>query len=197
MLLAGKAAIPHALDLDEIRNIRSAVEQVKADDAAVELLLDVHAAATKEGHDISDRRLRKSLKVLRAHAYVCGADEVSADHFEILADVFWIKPDGRADLAALIRKIANPTGHRAQELLDGVKEEFRKLPFAEQDRAGLSTAQISALAIEVKGKLKRAAEKLAALKNGKPTPKVDAAIAEVNRMSSKAVELYSSLMAGV
>lgn len=197
MILAGAASIPHALTLDDIVTIRNAAANVKVDDTIVELLLDVHAAATKEGHDVSDRRLRKSLAILRANAYVTGADEVTADNFEILGDVFWIRPDGRDDLRAMIRKIANPVSHRAQEILDAAKDEFRKVPFAESDRAGLAAEQISALTIKTKGKLSKAERKLTELKNGKPAPSVDAALTEIKNMTKKVVELYSNLMAGV
>lgn len=197
LLLDPLEAPKPALTLADLEAIRAEVATVAFDDTAAELLLDVHDAAEKDGFDISDRRLRKSVGILRARAYVMGDMAVTADHFDVLADLYWNKPDTRADLAAMIRKLANPSGAKAQEILDGAKEEFRKIPFGEADRSGMQPADVAALVTKTNGILLKAIRKLEALVNGKPNPRVTTAIDEVRGMHKRAVELGARVMHGL
>jgi MoxR-like ATPase len=185
------------LTLDDLKQIRLEAGKVGFDQQMAELLVDVHDAAEKEGHDISDRRLRKSVAILKAYAYVQQDNDVTSDHFEILTDVFWQKPDSRADLAALIRKLANPVGSKAQEILDAAKEEFRKIPFTENDRAGMQSPDVAALITSTNGKLLKAIKKLEKLQNGKPNARVTEAVTELKGMHKKAVDLATRVMHGL
>jgi MoxR-like ATPase len=184
------------LTLDDLKRIRVEADAITFPDEMAELLVDVHDAAEKEGHDISDRRLRKSVAILKAYAYVQQEAEVTSDHFEILTDCFWQKPDARADLAALIRKLANPIGAKAQQILDAAKEEFRKIPFTDNDRQGMKQSAVAGLITEVNGKLKKSIAKLEKLTNGKPNTRVDEAVAECKAMHTKAIELATKVMVG-
>jgi MoxR-like ATPase len=54
----------------------------------------------------------------KAYAYLCGADEVLPEHLTILSHVLWNDPGEQQKKAGeIVQKIANPTGHRINELL--------------------------------------------------------------------------------
>jgi MoxR-like ATPase len=185
------------LTLADIEAIRKEASAVAFDDAAAELLLDIHDVAEKAGYDISDRRLRKAVGILKARAYVMGDTAVDSNHFDVIADLFWNKPDTHADLVTLVRKLANPAGVKAQEILDGAIEEFRKIPFADSERSSMAPTDVAVLVTNTNGVLLKAIKKLEALQNGKTHSRVASAIDEVRSMHRQAVELGGRVMHGL
>jgi MoxR-like ATPase len=72
----------------------------------------------KEGVQPGDRRQVKTIGVVRAYAFLNGADEVKAEHLEVAADCLWEDPAEQPELTArVIARIANPPGMRVNALL--------------------------------------------------------------------------------
>lgn len=87
-------------------------------DAAKKALWSILEELGKEGINPSDRRIYKSIGAARAYAYLCGAEEVRPEHLEILAHVLWDDPEEQPrKCAAVVAKVANPTGHQINSLL--------------------------------------------------------------------------------
>ena len=64
-----------------------------------------------------DRRQFKTVGVVRAFAFLSGAELVQPEHLEVAQHTLWDAPEGQPQKAAqVIAKIANPTGMRVTQL---------------------------------------------------------------------------------
>src|SRR4029079_6390582 len=60
----------------------------------------------------------KTIGVVKAFAWLSGADEVKPEHLEIAQHTLWDVPEGQPKkVDQVIAKIANPTGMRITQLL--------------------------------------------------------------------------------
>ena len=77
--------------------------------AAKNALLNIMSALDKEGIGYGDRRQYKTIKAIRAYAWLQGATEVQPAHLEILQHVLWEDPiEQPAKAAKIILKLCNP-----------------------------------------------------------------------------------------
>jgi MoxR-like ATPase len=85
---------------------------------AKEALEAVLKELAKEGVQPGDRRQFKTVGVVQAFAYLCGADEVRPEHLEVAQHCLWDSHDDQPQkVAQVIARIANPTGMRVTQLL--------------------------------------------------------------------------------
>ena len=79
---------------------------------ALELILKELA---KEGVQPGDRRQFKAVGVVRAFAYLSGADKVLPEHLEVARHCLWDSPEEQPRTAAqVIARVANPPGMRVR-----------------------------------------------------------------------------------
>jgi MoxR-like ATPase len=73
---------------------------------------------------ISDRRWRKSIKLLKANAVINGRDAVDDEDFEILVHALWDPefPESRQAVEKAIQSVADPISLKLQELLNAATE---------------------------------------------------------------------------
>jgi MoxR-like ATPase len=72
----------------------------------------------REGVLPGDRRQFKTVGVVQAFAYLCGADEVLPEHLEVAQHCLWDAPEEQPRKAAqVIARVANPVGMRVTQLL--------------------------------------------------------------------------------
>ena len=77
----------------------------------------------KEGVQPGDRRQFKTVGVVQAFAYLCGADEVQPEHLEVAQHCLWDDPHEQPQKAAqVIARVANPVGMRVTQLLLEVEQ---------------------------------------------------------------------------
>ena len=85
---------------------------------AKEALETILVELAKEGVRPGDRRQFKTVGVVRAFAFLNGADEVRPEHLEIAQHTLWDAPEDQPQkVAQVIARIANPTGMRVTQLL--------------------------------------------------------------------------------
>lgn len=126
LAMKGAPAIAVRVDDSTLATARDAVKHVVLADATVEALLDLQEALDSEcGIEMSDRRLRKCEKVLRAYAALQGRTVVEPEDLEILADSLWNKPDERASIMGQIMKVSNPAKAEAAKVYDAAVEAFQ------------------------------------------------------------------------
>jgi MoxR-like ATPase len=104
-----------ASELDQARREAAKLTwSTEATEALQQILLELH----REGIQPGDRRQFKAVGVTRAFAWLCGAVQVEPEHLEILQHVLWDDPiEQPQKVAAVIAKIANPTGMKLNQLL--------------------------------------------------------------------------------
>jgi len=87
-------------------------------DDAREAFETILRALVKEGVQPGDRRQVKTVGVVRAYAFLNGADVVQPEHLEIAAHCLWDDPVEQPHVVTrVIAKIANPPGMRVNQML--------------------------------------------------------------------------------
>jgi MoxR-like ATPase len=86
--------------------------------AAKEALETILKELAREGIHPGDRRQFKTVGVVRAFAFLSGADEVLPEHLEVARHCLWDDPlEQPLKAAQVIARVANPPGMRVTQLL--------------------------------------------------------------------------------
>ena len=102
----------------EVESARRQAAELPWSAAAKEALELILKELAKEGVRPGDRRQVKTVGVVRAFAFLHGADEVRPEHLEVARHCLWDSPEEQPLKAAqVIARIANPTGMRVSQLL--------------------------------------------------------------------------------
>ena len=102
----------------EIDEARRQARDLPWSDEARDALGQVLTELAREGVRPGDRRQFKTVGVVRAFAWLCGADEVLPEHLEIARHCLWDVPDEQPEVVArVIARVANPAGMRVAQLL--------------------------------------------------------------------------------
>ncbi|MCE9567312.1 MAG: AAA family ATPase [Planctomycetes bacterium] len=103
---------------EEVEKARRAAASLPWSNEAKAALEAILRELAKEGVQPGDRRQFKTVGVVQAFAYLCGADEVQPEHLEVAQNCLWDDPTEQPQkVAQVIAKIANPTGMRVTQLL--------------------------------------------------------------------------------
>jgi len=102
----------------EVEEARKAAAMLPWSAQAKEALETVLVELAKEGVQPGDRRQFKTVGVIKAFAFLNGADEIQPEHLEIAQHCLWDSHECQPQkVAQVIAKIANPTGMRVTQLL--------------------------------------------------------------------------------
>jgi MoxR-like ATPase len=125
-LLWGRDHTPRlstCITAEEIDTAHAAARALPWSDEAKEALAEVLRELAKEGIQPGDRRQFKAVGAAQAFAYLGGADQVEPEHLEVLAHVLWDSPEEQPEkAAAVVGRVANPTGMQVNGLLLEVEE---------------------------------------------------------------------------
>lgn len=114
--------------LEELRAIHHEICQIKGTGEALQALLALRHALAQEGMQISDRKWRKCITVLKAKAWYAGDSEIHVEHIACLAHVLWTEPKDEKTVQRLVYSIACPLNVKALEILDMAEEVYATLP---------------------------------------------------------------------
>jgi MoxR-like ATPase len=107
-----------AITLEDVESARTQAASLPWTPEAKEALEAVLKELAKEGVRPGDRRQVKTVGVVRAFAFLNGADAVEPEHLEVARHCLWDAAEEQPLKAAqVIAKIANPTGLRVTQLL--------------------------------------------------------------------------------
>lgn len=102
----------------EVEEARRAALILPWSSEAKEALEIILKELAKEGVQPGDRRQFKTVGVVQAFTYLCGADEVQPEHLEVAQHCLWDSPEEQPQKAAqVIARVANPAGMRVTQLL--------------------------------------------------------------------------------
>lgn len=127
VLTAPDPQLTHVLDMKTLRAAQAEVLKVKVTDATVDALISIRDALKVEGIVASDRRWKKSLRLVQASAWLAGEKQTSPEDLTLLIDALWREPKERSKVAALVGKLADPVAAQAVEILDAAKETADKV----------------------------------------------------------------------
>lgn len=135
----------------EILQARADAMQLPFTANAKDVLKNILVRLQGEGIKVGDRRMRWSVSVAKANAYLQGAQAVEPEHLEALAHVLWSEPvEQPAKAAALILKLANPAAAQITKYLGEAQDIVGSI--AKDADTGTIVAQAKKLN-EIKSKL--------------------------------------------
>jgi MoxR-like ATPase len=102
----------------EVDGARRAAAALSWSAGAKEALEVILKELAREGVRPGDRRQFKTVGVVQAFAYLCGADEVQPEHLEAAQCCLWDDPlEQPPRVSQAIARVANPAGMRVTQLL--------------------------------------------------------------------------------
>ena len=122
VLTAPEPRLSTVLDLKTLRAAQAEVMKVKVTDATVDALISIRDAGKAEGIVASDRRWKKSLRLVQATAWLAGEKQTTPEDLTLLVDALWREPKERSKVAKLVGRLADPVAMQATEILDAAKE---------------------------------------------------------------------------
>ncbi len=122
VLTAPEPKLSTVLDMKTLRAAQAEVLKVKVTDATVDALITIRDALKAEGIVASDRRWKKTLRLVQATAWLAGEKQTSPEDLTILVDALWREPKERAKVAKLVGRLADPVSMQATEILDAARE---------------------------------------------------------------------------
>jgi MoxR-like ATPase len=141
MLLAPEVTVP-ALDTAHIQVLRSLAATVTVPRQIGEILADIrHELAKDHGISASDRRWRKSIRIMQASAALDGRSVVRASDLGVLPDILWNKHEERDAINAVVITKRHPELAKVSALRERAEELASKLP----DLNRVSTKDITSL----------------------------------------------------
>lgn len=109
------------LTLDNIHAIRSEVRLVTVNDACRQIMVDAQQKWMEAGHPPSQRRIGQMWKVIKAHAWSRGRDEVVADDFLPCQHMAWNHPDDADSARSVILEFASVFTRKAQRAREAME----------------------------------------------------------------------------
>ncbi len=143
-------SISQRLTLDELDQAHREAMALPVPDELLDAMLDVWDELVEKGYDVSERRWKQILHLMRAKAYIEGLDTVDAEQIEVIADSAWNRPEERTEILQVILNKAAPSVARAVEILDAAKASARKVP----SYTGSNDVQVATAVTEVKRAIK-------------------------------------------
>lgn len=191
VLAAPEPKLTSTLDMKTLRAAQADVAKVKVTDATVDALIAIRDTCRAEGIVASDRRLKKSLRVVQAAAWMGGERETAPEDLTLLTDALWREPKERSKIAKLVGRLADPTATQATEILDAAKETADKVIAL---RSGDRKAYIAhaAQALEAFVQQTNKLEKLGKSAGRRAKDTIDSASAEIAEMHAELARAVSS-----
>jgi MoxR-like ATPase len=115
------------LSMNTLKAAQQEAMRVKLTDETVDGLIAIRDACRVEGIIASDRRWKRSLKIVQATAFLAGEKETCPEDLAVLVDTLWREPKERAKVARLVGKLADPVSTQATEILDAARETAAKV----------------------------------------------------------------------
>ena len=122
------------LTLDEIHDAREAVAAVELDRPLLESIAKIRRRLGAEGLNLSDRRYKESLTIVRAKAWLQGRADAIEDDLSVLATILWDDPSSEPMVRGFVLDIANPQEKRAREIADALQVALKNLQSLEGER---------------------------------------------------------------
>jgi len=143
---------------------------------------------SEAGIPVSDRRYAKSLKLLRANAYLEGRRGVTEEDLLLLANMLWAEPEQIPEVRKKVMMLASPELSEAQDLLDEAREIHKKATSTPGERAAEEGQEANA-------KLRELTNRLLTLRNdaervSRGTEKIDEALSAVVEMNREVIHRW-------
>lgn len=116
-----------SLSMEMLAQARESVAKVKITDETIDALIAIRDACRADGIVASDRRWKKSLRLVQAAAWLEGEKQTTPEDLAMLSDSLWREPKERPKIARIVGTLSDPVGSQATEILDAARETAEKV----------------------------------------------------------------------
>lgn len=113
--------------LDEIHEARSAIRQIGVPDVVKQAMVDAQDKWSDAGHPPSQRRIGQMWKVVKAHAWARGSQEVGKDDLIVCQHMAWNHPDHAASAREVILEFATAFTRKAARIRESLEPAITQL----------------------------------------------------------------------
>lgn len=146
VLLAPEPTSSVRISKETLRAAQAEAASVDVTPETLDALVAIRDSLQAEGIVASDRRWKKSLKLVRASAYLMGERQTSPEDLQILTDSLWREPRERSKVSRIVGQNADPASAKAEEILECARETAKRVTLLKAgDRAAYLTAASKAL----------------------------------------------------
>ena len=118
---AARKAPKTTISLADLETAQAQVSEVSVE-AVIPLVIQIRQRLWQEQVLVSDRRLVRSLDLIRASAWLAGRTEAAEEDLAILAHALWQEPAQQVLVRQIVMEIADPTQGRILELIEQAEE---------------------------------------------------------------------------
>jgi len=158
-----------------------------------EAFADLWAACKANGRHVSDRRFRKSQKLVQAYAHLEGRTITIPDDLTIMEHVLWNEPSERTEVARLVQTVINPNAAKAVKCVDDARDLRKRIPVTVPKQGDPTRKDYLATCSESNANIAEILEKINLLGKGK---KIDSARIEVQKIQAEIDTLSMQAMRG-
>lgn len=188
MLQAKPPSTRTMLSLEDLRDLQAQARTVAVPQHVFRTLADLRRELGRKQIVASDRRYQQSIRLLQAHAFVHGRDEIGEDDLFFLEHVLWHDPNQRDQVRATIH-----------QLLRGYEDDAKALLYQTQElrdyaqRQWENNDQRSRAVVEAHTKIRNILVKVVGLldearNSGRPTERVLAVKQEIEEIQQRMLE---------
>ena len=111
-----------ALTMPILREAQAAVTNIAVTDDTLQALISIRDNCKAEGIIASDRRWKKTIKIVQATAYLAGETSTTPEDLLVLTHALWREPKEYSKVAHIVGELADPVSAKAAEVLDTARE---------------------------------------------------------------------------
>jgi len=156
------------LTLNEIQVLMKTIRSIDAS-PVINDLIKIRLTLKNKGIEISDRRFKQALDIVRAYALVRGNLTLRENHLEVLQHVFWEEPEQINLVRSTIFHVCNPLAAKATEYLEVLNEFDKELQKYED---------VTPEVIEIYSKINNMVEDLKKIRDDAKQSRKDAVVIE-------------------
>lgn len=115
------------LDWSEVLDAQRQTAAIPVTVDAKNALIEIHQGLDRIGIRPSNRRLRESLKLAKAAAWLDGETEAQVGHLEPVANAFWENPDQASAVEKVVMQVCSPSQAEVlllKDAISGIVDEF-------------------------------------------------------------------------
>jgi len=191
---AARKAPKTTISLADLETAQAQVSEVSVD-AVIPVVIEIRQRLWNEQIMVSDRRLVRSLDLVRASAWLAGRTEAIEEDLAILSHAFWQEPAQAVRVRQIVMEIADPTQGRVLELVEQAEsvhaDAMAKVAAAQTDD---DIRQLTAIGMEAHKKMRTIIRHLetviadAERAGRRPPANAVAALENVRRMAKEVAE---------
>ncbi|WP_426751123.1 AAA family ATPase [Myxococcus sp. Y35] len=184
VLAAPEPTAATMLGMEALSAMQEAIPNVKLTEETLDAAVVLRDAMKEEGLVASDRRWKKSLRLVQAAAFLAGEAQTCPEDLTTLVDVLWHHPRERERVARIVGRLVNPVAFQAGEILEdgreaaakahALKPQHRRAYLAQAARALLILRAQVEMLVRLSGSASRRARAI-----------IDDAVAELNELHAE------------